>query len=141
MPAARHVSRHRKLSSCAKCRAVILSLMDKYSEQLDTVFLALADPTRRAVIGRLGRGPASISDLARPFEMALPSFMKHIHLLEETGLIETRKQGRVRTCTLEKKRFALVEGWLSAQRAIWEARTDRLEAFVTNNQSKEEEQK
>lgn len=114
--------------------------MDKYSEQLNSVFLALADPTRRAVIGRLGRGPASITDLARPFEMALPSFMKHIHLLEETGLIETRKQGRVRTCTLEKKRFALVEGWLSAQRAIWEARTDRLEAFVTNGQSKEEEE-
>ncbi|TCL75551.1 ArsR family transcriptional regulator [Rhizobium sp. BK251] len=140
MPTARHVSRHEKLSPCAKCFGVILSFMDKYSEQLNSVFLALADPTRRAVIGRLGRGPASITDLARPFEMALPSFMKHIHVLEETGLIETRKQGRVRTCTLEKKRFALVEGWLSAQRAIWEARTDRLEAFVTNGQSKEEEE-
>ena len=117
---------------------MILSRMDYYSHQLDSIFLALADPTRRAVIGRLGTGPASISDLAKPFAMALPSFMKHIHLLEETGLIETKKQGRVRTCTLEKKRFAMVEGWLSAQRAIWEARTDRLEAFVTATQSKEE---
>ncbi|GAA3059667.1 metalloregulator ArsR/SmtB family transcription factor [Rhizobium viscosum] len=113
--------------------------MDYYSHQLDSIFLALADPTRRAVIGRLGTGPASISDLAKPFDMALPSFMKHIRLLEETGLIETRKQGRVRTCTLEKKHFAMVEGWLSAQRTIWEARTARLEAFVTATQSKEEE--
>lgn len=112
--------------------------MDYYSHQLDSLFLALADPTRRAVIGRLGTGPASISDLAKPFDMALPSFMKHIHLLEETGLIETRKQGRVRTCTLEKKRFAMVDVWLSAQRAIWETRTDRLEAFVTATQSTEE---
>src|SRR3954451_8555384 len=112
--------------------------MEQDTRQLNGIFQAIADPTRRAVLGRLGSGPASISDLAKPFDMALPSFMKHIRLLEETGLVETRKQGRVRTCTLEKKRFALVDGWLSAQRAIWEARTDRLEAFVTATQSKEE---
>jgi DNA-binding transcriptional ArsR family regulator len=110
---------------------MILSLMDQYHEQLNGVFLALADPTRRAVLGRLGAGPASISELAKPFDMALPSFMKHIRFLEQSGLIATRKQGRVRTCAIEKKRFALVDGWLSEQRAIWDGRTDRLELFVT----------
>jgi len=109
---------------------MILSLMDHYQERLNGVFQALADPTRRAVIGRLGHGPASISDLAKPFAMALPSFMKHIHFLEESGLIRTSKQGRVRTCTLEKKTFAAVENWLDSQRALWEGRTDRLEHFV-----------
>jgi DNA-binding transcriptional ArsR family regulator len=104
--------------------------MEHYSLQLDGIFLALSDPTRRAVIGRLGDGPASISDLAAPFEMALPSFMKHIHVLEASGLIWSRKQGRVRTCAIEKTRFAVVETWLLEQRALWEARTDRLERFV-----------
>ncbi|MGK6316005.1 ArsR/SmtB family transcription factor [Neorhizobium sp. DT-125] len=104
--------------------------MENYSSQLDDVFQALADPTRRAVLGRLGHGPASISDLAAPFDMALPSFMKHIRFLEGSGLIRTRKEGRVRTCSLERARFAMLEGWLSEQRAIWEARTDRLEQLV-----------
>jgi DNA-binding transcriptional ArsR family regulator len=104
--------------------------MEQYSGRLDGIFLALADPTRRAVLGRLGKGPASISELAEPFDMALPSFMKHIRLLEGNGLIRTRKQGRVRTCTIEKKPFAVVETWLATQRAIWEGRTDRLERFV-----------
>jgi DNA-binding transcriptional ArsR family regulator len=109
--------------------------MEKYS-QLDGVFQALADPTRRAVLGRLGRGPATVSELAEPFDMALPSFMKHIRLLEESGWIRTRKQGRVRTCAIEKKPFAAVESWLTAQRALWEARTDRLEQFVIAAQRK-----
>ncbi|MEQ1955797.1 helix-turn-helix transcriptional regulator [Mesorhizobium sp. CN2-181] len=104
--------------------------MENY-QRLDGVFQALADPTRRAVLGRLGQGPASISDLAKPFDMALPSFMKHINLLEESGWIRTVKQGRVRTCAIEKKQFAAVESWLAAQRSLWEARTDRLEKFVT----------
>jgi DNA-binding transcriptional ArsR family regulator len=95
---------------------MILSLMEQYSDRLDGIFQALADPTRRAVLARLGRGPASISDLARPFEMALPSFMKHIHYLEGSGLIRTRKEGRVRTCVIEKKQFAAVEAWLTEQR-------------------------
>lgn len=108
--------------------------MEQYQEQLSGLFQALADPTRRAVLRRLGKGPASISELARPFDMALPSFMKHIHSLEESGWIRTRKRGRVRTCAIERKPFAAVEGWLSAQRAIWEGRTDRLEQFVTTAQ-------
>jgi DNA-binding transcriptional ArsR family regulator len=111
--------------------------MEQYQQQLNGIFQALADPTRRAVLGRLGRGPASISELAEPFEMALPSFMKHIHFLEDSGLIRTRKEGRVRTCAIEKQQFAAVEAWLSTQRAIWEGRTDRLEQFVANAQKKE----
>src|SRR5262245_37585644 len=125
------------VSSCAKCRYMILSLMEQYQGQLNSIFQALADPTRRAVLGRLGSGPATISDLARPFDMALPSFMKNIHLLEGSGLIRTRKKGRVRTCTIERKRFAVVEAWLSTQRAVWEGRTDRLEEFVTAARKKE----
>jgi DNA-binding transcriptional ArsR family regulator len=108
--------------------------MEQYSEQLNVIFQALADPTRRAVLGRLGEGPASVGELARPFDMALPSFMKHIHALENSGLIRTRKEGRVRTCAIEKKPFSAAEAWLSAQRTLWEGRTDRLEQFVTTTQ-------
>lgn len=105
--------------------------MEQQQTQLNGIFQALADPTRRAVIGRLGRGPASVGELAEPFEMALPSFMKHIHLLEESGLIRTSKLGRVRTCMIETERLAAVGGWLDEQKAIWEGRTDRLAQFVT----------
>ena len=105
--------------------------MAQYSPHLDDIFQALADPTRRAVLERLGRGPASISELAEPFDMALPSFMKHIRSLEESGWIRTRKEGRVRTCSIERKPLMAAQTWLSAQRSIWEGRTDRLEQFVT----------
>ena len=111
--------------------------MAQSSLQLDGVFQALADPTRRAVLGRLGTGPASIGELAAPFDMALPSFMKHIRSLENTGWISTRKTGRVRTCTLERKSFDVIESWLSEQRSIWEDRTDRLESFVTTTNDKD----
>jgi DNA-binding transcriptional ArsR family regulator len=110
--------------------------MEKHNEPLDGVFQALSDPTRRAVLGRLGRGPASISELAMPFDMALPSFMKHIRALEQSGLIRTRKRGRVRTCAIQEKPFAAAEAWLSQQRALWEGRLDRLERFVTTEQPK-----
>jgi len=102
-----------------------------YSAQLDGVFVALADPTRRAVIRRLGRGPTSVGELSREFPMTLPSFMKHVRVLESNGLIRTAKSGRVRTCELNEERFVLVEDWLGEQRGIWEGRTDRLERFVT----------
>ena len=108
--------------------------MEQYSDELSRIFQALADPTRRAVLGRLSKGPASVSDLAKPFEMALPSFMKHIRFLEGSGLIRTHKEGRVRTCEIERKRLAAVEGWLLEQRALWEGRADRLEQFVTRIQ-------
>lgn len=98
---------------------------------LDGVFQALSDPTRRAVLGHLATGPASIGELAAPFDMALPSFMKHIGFLEKSGLICTRKTGRVRICTLERGSLDLIDSWLSDQRRIWVDRTDRLEQFVT----------
>ena len=100
--------------------------------ELDRIFLAVADPTRRAVIRRLGRGPASVGELARSFPIALPSFMKHVRTLETSGLIRTTKSGRVRTCTLDRERLSLVDDWLAEQRGIWETRTDRLEQLVTN---------
>jgi DNA-binding transcriptional ArsR family regulator len=105
--------------------------MAQYSSTLNVTFQALADPTRLAVVGRLGAGPASVGELAAPFEMALPSFMKHIRHLESSGLIRTHKTGRVRTCTLERETFDVIETWLTEQRSIWEGRTDRLEHFVT----------
>ena len=106
--------------------------MAKY-DGLDEVFVALADPTRRAVIRRLGRGPASVGELAEPFPITLPSFMKHVRTLETSGLIQTRKAGRVRTCTLNPDRLELVDDWLADQRRQWEQLTDRLEHFVTDD--------
>ncbi len=99
---------------------------------LDDVFAALADPIRRAVVRRLGRGPASVGELADPFPITLPSFMKHIRTLEVSGLIRTSKSGRVRTCVLDRDRLALLEDWLADQRRLWQERTDRLEQFVTD---------
>lgn len=107
------------------------------SQRLSAVFTALADPTRRAVIDRLGRGPASVSELARPFDMGLPSFMKHLRVLEDSGTIRTKKEGRTRTCTIDGSGLVEVEQWLFAQRAIWEGRAERLEAFVLREQAKE----
>lgn len=97
---------------------------------LSDVFYALAHPTRRAIVGALGGGPASISALAAPYEMALPSFMKHVSVLERCGLIRSNKLGRVRTCELKPKTLTLADSWLAAQRATWEARTDRLADFA-----------
>lgn len=96
------------------------------------MLVALADPTRRGVVRRLGRGPTSVGELAREFPMTLPSFMKHVRVLETNGLISTAKHGRVRTCTLRPGRLALVDDWLAEQRRIWEGRTDRLEQLLTD---------
>lgn len=96
------------------------------------MLVALADPTRRGVIRRLGRGPTSMGDLAREFPMTLPSFMKHVRMLETNGLISTVKLGRVRTCALRPGRLALVDDRLAEQRRIWKDRTDRLERLVTD---------
>jgi DNA-binding transcriptional ArsR family regulator len=104
--------------------------MANQSPALDTVFHALADPTRRAVISRLLGGAAPVKRLSEPFDMGLPAFMKHLSVLEASGLIHTEKQGRVRTCRVDAERLAAAEGWLSEQRAIWQGRTDRLADFV-----------
>ncbi len=112
--------------------------MEKYSDELDEVFVALADPTRRAVIRHLGRGPHPVSELAGRFPMTLPSFMKHVRTLEACGLIRTTKSGRVRTCTLNRERLALVDGWLANERRLWEGRTDRLERLTTVKEKSDE---
>lgn len=98
--------------------------------ELDALFAALADPTRRAILARLAHGPASVSDLAAPHAMALPSLMAHVHRLEEGGLIETRKDGRVRTCSLRTGALAPAKSWMEAQRLLWEGRHDRLEDYL-----------
>ena len=104
--------------------------MDNLNAELDTVFLAFADSTRRAVLRQLGQGPASVSDLAAPFDMALPPFMKHIRTLENAGLITTEKAGRVRTCKLSPDRYAEVEEWLKDQRKQWDSRYRKLDQLI-----------
>lgn len=94
---------------------------------LDLAFHALADPTRRGLLARLSRAPATVSELARPFAMSLPAVMQHLQLLEASGLVRSEKKGRVRTCRLEPRALAAAEGWIAEQRALWEGRLDRLE--------------
>ena len=110
--------------------------MEHYQPPLDSAFHALADPTRRAVIARLARGPAPVKELAAPFDMGLPSFMKHLRVLENGGLIASEKIGRVRTCRVNADRLAAAETWLSEQRARWQAQTDRLADYVDNHMPK-----
>lgn len=106
--------------------------MSTHTDSLDEVFLALADPTRRQVLRHLGRGPATVGELAQHHPITLPSFMKHVRTLESCGLIRTEKTGRVRTCTLDRSRLAVVDDWLADQRRLWEDRTDRLDDLVTH---------
>jgi DNA-binding transcriptional ArsR family regulator len=101
--------------------------MAKQLEGLDQVFHALADPTRRAVIERLVSGPASTSELAAPFAMALPSFTQHLGVLEDAGLVTSTKAGRVRTYQLAPAGLALADGWLADRRRMWEQRLDQLD--------------
>jgi DNA-binding transcriptional ArsR family regulator len=99
--------------------------------QLDAVFGALANPTRRAIVARLGRGPATVTELAAPFDMALPSFLQHVRVLEASGLVRTTKQGRVRTVEARPERLAKAAKWLEEQRSMWERRLDRLDAYLS----------
>ena len=94
------------------------------------MFHALADPTRRAVLERLGRGAAPVSELAEPFAMALPSFLQHLKVLEECGLVRSHKSGRVRTYEASPEPLHAAESWISAQRALWERRLDQLDRYV-----------
>ena len=104
---------------------------------LDHVFQSLSDGTRRAVIARLANGPASIGDLAQTHRMALPSFMKHIRVLEESGIVLSRKTGRVRICELRPETLALAQDWLEKERRVWEARLNQLDEFVETLAAKE----
>jgi DNA-binding transcriptional ArsR family regulator len=111
--------------------------MAKYSAQLDRVFHALADPTRRAVVERLSVGPAAVSELARPFQMALPSFVQHLGVLEGCGLVRSTKRGRVRTYRLARRPLEAAEHWMVQQRNLWERRLDQLDEFLLDEKQKE----
>jgi DNA-binding transcriptional ArsR family regulator len=93
---------------------------------LDLVFSALADPSRREMVVRLSRGPASVSELAQPLDMTLPAVMQHLQVLEASGLVRSEKTGRVRTCRIEPKVLSRAEAWFAGRRATWERRLDRL---------------
>jgi DNA-binding transcriptional ArsR family regulator len=105
--------------------------MGKGKEQIDTVFLALSDPTRRTVVEQLRRGPASVGELFVGHDMALPSFLEHLRKLETAGLITSRKEGRVRTCTLVSGALQSVRGWVLTQHENRPGRLDRLDSFVS----------
>ena len=104
--------------------------MSKHDTRLDLCFSALGDPTRRRILERLAQGEASVSALAEPHDMALPSVMEHLRKLETAGLITSHKQGRSRICQLAPGAFAPVQDWLSDQRAVWEGRLDRFDSYI-----------
>ena len=116
----------------------IVHHMATYSHSLDLAFQALSDSTRRAVIRRLTQGPAPVKDLAEPFAMGLPAFLKHLRVLEESGLIITEKRGRVRTCQIEPQRLMDVETWLAEQRVFWQASAERLADYVETQMTEED---
>ncbi|MGZ8377173.1 MAG: ArsR/SmtB family transcription factor [Gemmatirosa sp.] len=104
--------------------------MQTQSVPLDALFHALADPTRRALVERLTRGPASVSALAEPMAMSLPAVLQHLQVLEASGLVCTEKVGRVRTCRLEPAALRTAEQWISQRRTQWQRRLDRLGAYL-----------
>lgn len=104
--------------------------MTKHDPDLSLIFQALSDPTRRAMLAQLGQGAVPVTDLARPTGLALPTVMRHLAVLEEAELITTEKVGRTRICAARPETLAVPAEWLEDQRYQWEARTDRLEAFV-----------
>lgn len=112
--------------------------MSLAAESIDSVFRALSDPTRRQVLERLSRSPGSVSELAEPFEMALPSFLQHLRVLEESGLVRSEKRGRVRTYELVAESLKPAEDWLSRQRSMWERRLDQLDGYLLQLKEKDE---
>lgn len=109
---------------------MILSWMLNQSPKLDRLFHALADPARRAMIERLSRGPAPVSELARPLPMSLPAAMQHLGVLEAAGLVRSEKTGRVRLCAIEPQALSQAEQWINARRSEWEQRLDRLGTYL-----------
>ncbi|HET9426900.1 MAG TPA: metalloregulator ArsR/SmtB family transcription factor [Allosphingosinicella sp.] len=111
--------------------------MPNDSAALDLAFQALADPARRQMVARLSRGPASVSELASPLPMSLPAVLQHLQMLEASGLVQSEKKGRVRTCRIAPKALSAAEAWITEHRAMWEGRLDRLEEFLADIQDKE----
>jgi DNA-binding transcriptional ArsR family regulator len=109
-----------------------------YSAEADVVFHALSDPTRRRIVEQLGSGPASVSKLAAPLPMSMPAVVQHLQVLEASGLVESHKVGRVRTCRLVVKRLDTVQDWIDQRRAAWERRLDRLGDYLATETTKKE---
>ena len=103
----------------------------------DAVFHALSNPTRRQVLEQLSAGPATVSELAAPFDMQLPSVVQHLSVLEQSRLVRSKRRGRVRTYEIAPERFKVVEDWLAARRELWEARLDRFDQYVKQLKEKE----
>lgn len=111
------------------------------SAALDRVFQALADPTRRAMIERLSRGPASVSQLAEPLPITLAAVVQHLQVLEQSGVVRTEKVGRIRTCRLEQHGLSVAEGWITQRRTAWERRLDRLGELLAEEDEEEKRTK
>ncbi|MBL8559887.1 MAG: winged helix-turn-helix transcriptional regulator [Hyphomonadaceae bacterium] len=111
--------------------------MANYEQRLDLAFAALSDPTRRAIVARLCRGKATVSELAAPVEIGLPTLLKHIRVLEESGLVSSEKTGRVRTCALAPEALRGADAWLRTHITTWERRLDRLEAHLARRKKKD----
>ena len=103
----------------------------------DDVFHALSNSTRRKILEQLSVGPATVSDLAAPFDMKLPSFVQHLSVLEQSRLVKSKKRGRVRTYEIAPERFKVAEGWLTERRQLWETRLDRFDDYVKQLKHKE----
>src|SRR5213594_2719856 len=113
--------------------------MTNYSSTLDRVFQALADPTRRGMVERLGRGPASVSELAGPLTMSLPAVVQHLQVLEASGLVRSENVGRVRTCRIEPAALRTAERWIAERRTTWERRLDRLGDYLAEHPDEPDE--
>ena len=109
--------------------------MQTQRAQVDRVFHALGDPTRRAMVEKLSHGSVSVSSLAKPLDITLAAVVQHIQVLERSGLIRTTKVGRVRTCRIEPKGFTVVERWIEERRSLWERRLDRLGALLESDET------
>lgn len=114
----------------------ILKHMLYQQDALDRVFHALADPSRRAMVDRLTRGPATVSDLAAPFSMTLAAVVQHLKVLEDSGVVRTEKVGRVRTCRIEPAALTAAEQWIAKRKALWERRLDRLAEVLSERNKK-----
>jgi DNA-binding transcriptional ArsR family regulator len=119
----------------------VLKQYEPAEHEVNLLFQALADPSRRAMVDRLTRGPASVSELARPLEMSLPAVVQHLHVLEASGLVRSQKLGRVRTCTIEPTSLRAAERWISARRTVWEESLDRLGEYLAEQQDQPQQRK
>jgi DNA-binding transcriptional ArsR family regulator len=128
-----------KFSLAPPLNLSIVSDVAKCNPELSLLFHALADPTRRSILTQLAEAPARVTDLAGPTGLRLPTVMRHLSVLEDAGLIASSKDGRTRTCALVPEALDPMRAWLDEQRAIWEARLDRLDAFVMTVMKEREE--